>query len=87
MFLKYKTEVERQLDRKSRDFGLSIVENMTPISLLYFVRKMANETSAPYTSQQNGVLNEEKKNHTLSDMINVMLISSGLSDNMWGSLS
>ena len=63
MFLKYKTEVERQLDWKSRDFGLLMVENMTPISLLYFVRKMANKTSAPYTSQQNGVV-EWKKPHS-----------------------
>ena len=31
MFLKYKVEVENQLDRKSRDLGLTGVGNMTPI--------------------------------------------------------
>lgn len=32
--------------------------------------------------QQNGVL--EWKNRTLKEMMNSMLLSSGLSDNMWG---
>ena len=54
---------------------------MTLIPWLFFARKMKNET-APYTPQQDGVA--ERKNHTLKDMINVMLVSSGLSDNMWG---
>jgi len=31
MFLKYKAEVENQLDRKSKDLGLTGVGNMTPI--------------------------------------------------------
>jgi len=31
MFLKYKAEIENQLDRKSRDLGLTGVANMTPI--------------------------------------------------------
>ena len=32
--------------------------------------------------QSNGVA--ERKNRTLKDMMNAMLISSGLSQNMWG---
>ena len=43
---------------------------------------MANETSAPYTPQQDGVT--ERKHRTLKDMMNAMLVSHGLSDNMWG---
>ena len=43
---------------------------------------MENKTSAPYTPQQDGIA--ERKNHTLKDMMSAMLISSGLSDNMWG---
>ena len=41
-----------------------------------------HETTARYTPQQNGVV--EIKNHNLKDMMNAMLISSGLPDNMWG---
>jgi len=53
---------------------------MTLIPWLFFARKMKNETSAPYTPQQDGVA--KRKNHTLKDMMNVVLVSSGLSDNM-----
>ena len=84
MFLKYKAEVENQLDRKSKDLGLTGVGNMTPIPWLFFVRKMANETSAPYTPQQDGVA--KRKNRTFKDIMNAMLVSSGLSDNTWGCL-
>ena len=42
---------------------------------------MANETSAPYTPQQDSVV--EQKNRTLKDIMNAMLVSSSLSDNMW----
>ena len=43
---------------------------------------MANETSAPYKPQQDGIA--ERKKRTLKDMMNAMLVSSSLSDNMWG---
>jgi len=39
-----------------------------------------HETNAPYTPQQNGVV--ERKNRTLKDMMNAMLVNFGLSDNM-----
>jgi len=41
-----------------------------------------HESVAPYAPQQNGVA--ERKNRTLKEMMNAMLISSGLLDNMWG---
>lgn len=40
------------------------------------------ETSTPYTSQQNGIV--EKKNRILTEMVNTMLISSGSCLNLWG---
>ena len=40
------------------------------------------ETITPYSPQSNGVI--ERKNRTLKEMMNVMLISSGLPQNMWG---
>ena len=36
----------------------------------------------PYLTQSNGVV--ERKNRTLKEMMNAMLISSGLPQNMWG---
>jgi len=35
----------------------------------------------PYTPQENGVA--KRKNRTLKDMMNAMLVSSGLPDNMY----
>lgn len=40
------------------------------------------ELTAPYSPQQNGIT--KRKNRTLKDMMNSMLVSSGLTDNMWG---
>ena len=39
-----------------------------------------HETITPYLPQSNGVI--EQKNHTLKEIMNAMLISSGLSHNM-----
>ncbi|TYK04655.1 ty1-copia retrotransposon protein [Cucumis melo var. makuwa] len=41
-----------------------------------------HEFTAPYSPQQNGIA--ERKNRTLKEMMNAMLLSSSLSDNMWG---
>ncbi|GKC47398.1 pol polyprotein [Tanacetum coccineum] len=44
--------------------------------------KGKSEYLAPYSPQQNGIA--EKKNPTLKEMITAMLISSGMSQDMWG---
>lgn len=41
-----------------------------------------HELNAPYTLKQNGIT--ERKNRPLTEAINVMLISLGLSKRMWG---
>ena len=41
-----------------------------------------HEVTAPYTSQSNSVT--ERKNKTLMDMVNCMLLSSGAPENLWG---
>ena len=41
-----------------------------------------HETSAPYTPQQNGLA--ERKNRTLVDMVNSMILSAKLPNNLWG---
>ena len=41
-----------------------------------------HQTTAPYTSHSNGIA--ERKNRTLKEMMNTLLISSGLPQNLWG---
>ena len=41
-----------------------------------------HEVTPPYAPQSNGIV--ERKNRTLLDMVNAMLISSSLPKNMWG---
>ena len=41
-----------------------------------------HETTTPYSSQSNGVA--EQINYTLKEMMNTMLISSDLPQNIWG---
>ena len=41
-----------------------------------------HEVTAPCTPKQNGIA--KRKNRTLKDTMNAMLISSGLPSNMWG---
>ena len=44
--------------------------------------EIIHQTTAPYTLQQNGVA--EIKIRTLKEMMNALLISSGLPLNLWG---
>ena len=41
-----------------------------------------HQTTTPYSPQQNGIA--ERKNRTLKEMMNAMLLSSGLPQNLWG---
>ena len=41
-----------------------------------------HQVTAPYAPQSNGIA--ERKNLTLKEMMNAMLISSGLPHNIWG---
>ena len=41
-----------------------------------------HEVTAPYTPQSNSVA--ERKNKTLMDLVNCMLLSSGAPENFWG---
>ncbi|GJW58593.1 retrotransposon protein, putative, ty1-copia subclass [Tanacetum coccineum] len=82
-FVLYKTEVENQLGRK-----IKVVrserggEYVSPFAKLCAKHGIRHEFTAPYSPQQNGIA--EKKNRTLKEMVNAMLISSGLSQDMWG---
>ena len=82
-FVLYKKEVENQLNKKIKvlrsdqggEYESSFVDFCAQHGIIH-------ETTAPYSPQSNGVA--EQKNSTLKEMMNAMLISSGLPKNMWG---
>jgi len=79
----YKEEVETQQYEKIKmirsDRGGEYVE---PFGELCSQHGIIHEVTAPYSPQSNGVA--ERKNFTLKEMMNAMLLSSGLSQSMWG---
>ena len=80
-FMHYKNEVENQLGRKIKairsDRG---GEYDAPFDRFYQEHGIIQQTYAPYTPQQNGIA--ECKNRTLKEIMNAMLISSGLPQNL-----
>ena len=80
----YKAEVENQLERKIKrvrsDRGGEYLSN--DFSEYCAKHGIIHETTTPYSPQSNGVA--ERKNRTLTDLVNAMLDSSGLSKSWWG---
>ena len=83
MFQHFKNEVENQLDRKIKvirsDRG---GEYEAPFGDFCSQHGIIHQTNAPYSPQQNGVA--ERKNRTLKEVMNALLLSYGLPQNMWG---
>ncbi|XP_073280657.1 uncharacterized protein [Primulina huaijiensis] len=79
------SEVENQLSKKFKvlrsDRG---GEYESPFSEFSAQHGIKHERTAPYSPQQNGIA--EKKNRILKEMMNALLLSSGLPQNMWGKL-
>ncbi|WCJ29313.1 Retrovirus-related Pol polyprotein from transposon TNT 1-94 [Euphorbia peplus] len=82
-FKLYKQEVENQLNKKIKvvrsDRGGEYVQ---PFGEFCSQHGIIHEVTPPYSPQSNGVA--ERKNRTLKEMMNAMLSSSGLPQNMWG---
>ena len=83
-FLIYKNEVENQLNKKIKrlrtdrggEYETSILNNYCE------THGIIHEVTPPYFPESNGVA--ERKNRTLKNMVNAMLISSGTPLNLWG---
>jgi len=84
VFQKYKFEVENQLNKKIKrlrsDRGGEY--ELTLFNELCEQHGIIHETTPPYSPESNGVT--ERKNKTLKNMVNAMLISSGAPLNLWG---
>ncbi|GJZ76306.1 pol polyprotein [Tanacetum coccineum] len=80
-FVLYKSKVENQLGRKIKvvqsDRG---GEYVAPFAELCAKHGIRHEFTAPYSPQQNGIV--ERKNRTMKEMVNAMLISSGLNQDI-----
>jgi transposase InsO family protein len=80
----YKAEVENQLEKKIKrvrsDRGGEYFSN--EFDLFCVEHGIIHERTPPYSPQSNGVA--ERKNHTLTDLVNAMLDTSGLSKAWWG---
>ncbi|GKD15603.1 retrovirus-related pol polyprotein from transposon TNT 1-94, partial [Tanacetum coccineum] len=81
-FVLYKTKVKNQLSRKIKVVGSDRGgAYASPFADLYAKHGIRHEFTAPYSPQQNGIA--EKKNRTLKEMVNAMLKSFGLSQDIY----
>ncbi|GJX64041.1 retrovirus-related pol polyprotein from transposon TNT 1-94 [Tanacetum coccineum] len=82
-FVLYKTEVENQVGKKIKvvrsDIRGEYVASFAELCAKHGIR---HEFTSPYSPQQNGIA--ERKNCTLKEMVTAILISSGISQDMWG---
>ena len=78
MFKRYKTEVENQKDRKIKILRSDRGGKYFPNDFSKFCEEygIIHQSSTPYTPQENGLA--ERKNRTLVDMVNAMILSAKL---------
>ncbi|XP_074347304.1 uncharacterized protein LOC141686149 [Apium graveolens] len=83
-FDKCEAEVENKLHTKIKRLRSDRGGEYNGETLKKFgeLMKIIHEVIAPYAPEQNGIA--EQKNRTFKDMMNSMLISSGMPINMWG---
>ena len=85
-FKVYKAEVENQLEKEIKrirsDRGGEYFSN--EFDSFCAEHDIIHERTPPYSPQSNGVA--ERKNRTLTDLVNTMLDTSGLSKAWWGRL-
>jgi len=80
----YKAEIENQLERKIKhlrsDRGGEYFSN--EFNLFCEEHGIVHERTPPYSPESNGVA--ERKNRTLTEMVNAMLDTAGMSSEWWG---
>jgi transposase InsO family protein len=83
-FKTYNAEVENQLEKKIKCFRSNHGGEYFSNEFDLFCAKhgVIHERMPPYSLQSNGVA--ERKNHTLTDLVNSMLDTVGLSKAWWG---
>ena len=83
-FKVYKVEAENQLEKKIKILRSDRGGEYTSNDMTEFCQEhdIIHEVTASYTPQSNGVA--ERKNRTLMDMVNCMLLNSGAPENLWG---
>ena len=82
MFLSYKAEVENQLDRKIKRIRSDRGGEYIPLNDYYEKEGIIHEATPPYSPESNRVA--ERKNKTLKEMMNFLLISDSTPNNLWG---
>ena len=80
----YKAEAENQREKKIKILRSDRGGEYTSKDMTEFCQEhdIIHEVTAPYTPQSNGVT--ERKNKTLMDMVNCMLLSSGAPEKSLG---
>ena len=81
MFLSYKAEVENQLDRKIKRIKSDRGVEYIPLNDYCENEGIIHEVTPPYSLESNGV--SERKNRTLKEMMNSLLVCASALDNMW----
>jgi transposase InsO family protein len=74
-FKVYKAEVENQLERKIKHVRMDRGGE-------YFSNGIVHERTPPYSPESNGMA--ERKNRTLTEVVNAMLDTAGMSREWWG---
>ena len=82
-FIKYKNEMENQLSKKIKRLRINREGKYesNPFNSFFEDHGIIHETTLLYSPKSNGVA--ERKNRTLKEMMNAMLVSSGTPLNLW----
>ena len=84
IFKYYKSEVENKKGKKIKILRSDRGGEYFPIEFSSFCEEneIIHQTSAPYTPQKNRLT--ERKNRSLVDMLNSMLVNAKLTTSLWG---
>jgi transposase InsO family protein len=83
-FKGYKAEIENQLERKIKRlrFDRGGEYFFSEFTEFYVEHGIIHERTPPYSTQSNGIA--ERKNRTLTELVNAILGTAGISKEWWG---